>query len=246
MKTFIESIPKKYFVAEVLLIGILSVLRALFQWSRPGAYINLFLFIPATYLAFQHLFGATPHSGWSVLWSIFAIILLGPIGILGTISFWYLSSLQPERENSFSSYTSFKVYERENGILMEIRPILPIPFLHIRAFWRTLKVNKVHTSYLLKDCFFGRTFSNPTNVCYCHRPDMAQRKFLQFLGLDYVTMWSCEDGKPIHFYLPHGSGFDFMQEFDCLITKACKANDLKRVADETYHEHRRKKRREKK
>lgn len=214
------------------------------RWYSNTSILNTLAFIGVSYLSISQLFGYKHSFLWSILWSV---LVTGPLGwffgIIAVVLYWYLFfKRKPSTASEASEDTDDTQHNRsfsfsdgtEDGTLMVIRPILPIPCVRVRKFWRTYIVRKKGTSYTLVNHLFGNFHKTPTNLTACHRPDMKFLTTLQVVQLDFITIWSCEDNKYIHFFLPHTDGEEFCEEFDNLITEAYNSKGIKRVSSESH------------
>lgn len=225
---------KNTLLFAVLVISTIIALGLFPHFVGNSVGFNVIIEITLTYLTLSQLLGKKHLLLWPVLWS--CLMVFGPLGIWGIIptgTFWYLFFHRQSTEESTTgnrnrrrSRLPRRRVDADETVLLELQPIIPIPFCRIPAFWRKVRLTKRGKSYTFKNVYFG-WIEIPTNLCQCSNADLNLIG-LQILRLDHVVVLTSEEIHPRKIFLPAGEGARAKDMLNEYITDACKANDIKR------------------
>ena len=228
----------------IVAVFLLQAIVLVAELVAPYSLLFKAIFVIAVIGGFSHLFGENRHWVLAALWSVLSVFSrVWPVGILTVVCYWILFSQRrdlghPTRRAPAPTVSGLGDYtlasldaegDLPDGILYEMPVWIPILGIRVPSFIKVRYIQKKRTMYQYVVRFLG-VFQYPTEVTRCAEPDLCDFwHFTELLGWTRMEMWADDQKRYIHFWAPRRQALGIQADISHLITKACKANDLKRV-----------------
>ena len=236
-------------IGILLLLQCVAVVNAAMMYRRGFNLLNLLLYTCVAVFSHIMLWGNTSHKIAAMWWSLHTTALLGGIGVIAPICYWFLiackaeTSAKPKEDakGNDDEHPFTKIPKhlprgiRKKNIVRVINPILPIPFVGVRIPWIRIYLTTTDKSYAVYKVYF-----NIIVIHYfaagMHIPDFGEGILSlagQALNLCRFKVYPCshDAGKRLSFLVTNKQRGDVIDVFDNFISDAAKANDMKRIVD---------------